>query len=103
MNRPPKHNLNTVDAVVDELISELDLRDKVDTANLPEEDLAILQAVLTSHISGKMEVWSINDELYQDCLRKSGDESLDKADAATVILKELGVRLRETHKLRVVK
>jgi flagellin-specific chaperone FliS len=44
----------------------------------------------------------INQELMKECLAKSG-ESLDEVDAATVILRELWERLRETHKLRVVK
>ena len=89
MNQSHKDNLNTVDAVVDDIIDELDLRDKVNTANLSEDDLAILQAVLSRYIGEKLKGWSINDELYKDCLIKSGDESLGKADAATVILKEL--------------
>jgi len=42
-----------------------------------------------------------NRKLFQK--PNSGDENLDEANAATVILKELWKRLRETHKLRVVK
>lgn len=38
----------------------------------------------------------------KDCLEKSGG-SLNEVDAASVILKELWAKLRETHRLRVVK
>jgi len=103
MNQSPKHNLNTVDEVVDDIIDQLNLRDQVNTAYLSEEDLAILQAILTRYIGEKLDEWSVNDELYRDCLRVSGDESLDMANAATVILKELWDRLNDTHRLRVVK
>jgi hypothetical protein len=39
----------------------------------------------------------------QDCQEKADGELLDEADAATVILRELWNRLRETHRLRTVK
>ncbi len=40
----------------------------------------------------------VNKELMKDCLEKSG-ESLNEADAASVIIKELWKRLRETQRL----
>ena len=75
----------------------------MNTAIMSEEDLAILQAVLTKYMGEKVSEWSINEELYQDCLMKSDDLSLDKPEAANVILKELWNRLVDTHKLKVVK
>jgi len=39
----------------------------------------------------------------ESCMELSGDESLTEADGSTVIMKELWKKLRETHKLRVVK
>ena len=44
----------------------------------------------------------VNEKLMKDFLSKSV-ESLDEVDAATVIIRELWNRLRETHRLRVVK
>ena len=38
-----------------------------------------------------------------DCIANSSDETLDDVDAATVILKALWDRLRQTHRIRVVK
>ena len=46
---------------------------------------------------------AVNKELMEDCIAKSGINDLDEAEAATVILRELWNKLRETHKLKVVK
>ena len=70
---------------------------------MTEEDLAILQAVLAKHIGEKMDEWSVNKELYEDCLKQADGELLDETDASTVILRMLWDRLKETHRLRVVK
>ena len=45
----------------------------------------------------------MNKKLLKDCIKQSGNETLDEAEAATYILKELWNRLQETHSLRVVK
>jgi len=95
--------VNTVDEAVDQILAEFPLRDQTETANLPEEDLAILQAVLASYISEKLDEWSVSKELYEDCQKKADGELLNEADAATVILRVLWKRLRETHRLWVVK
>jgi hypothetical protein len=96
-------NVNTVDEAVDRILADFPLRDQVEAANLTEEDLVILQAVLADYIGDKMEKWFINKELYADCLKKAECELLDQEDASTVILNVLWDRLRDTHKLRVVK
>jgi hypothetical protein len=38
-----------------------------------------------------------------DCIAKSEEQNLDETNAAFVIIEELWKRLRETHKLKVVK
>ncbi|MDB4442833.1 hypothetical protein N9219_05380 [bacterium] len=45
----------------------------------------------------------MNERLFKDCIKQSGNETLGEAEAALYILKELWGRLQETHKLRVVK
>ena len=104
MNQSDKHNPNTVDAVVDEIIAELTLEEKVGTANLGEDEYRVVELILGKLIRYKFDQmdFSVNKELMEDCLKRSG-ESLDEVDAATVILKELWNRLRETHRLRAVK
>jgi hypothetical protein len=97
--------LNTVDNIVNEIISELPLDDRVRAANLDEDGLVILQLGLGKYlwhpINNQTEIFK--KELMADCIKQSGSETLDEAEAATYILREIWNRLRETHRLRVVK
>ena len=104
MNQSDKNCLNTVDQVVNEIIAELTLAERVATADLEEDELRVLELALGKYIRHKLDQLDVgvNQKLMKDCLSKSG-ESLDEVDAATVIIKELWNRLRETHRLRVVK
>ncbi len=105
MSQPPKHNLNTVDAVIDDIIAEMPLDDRVRTANLDEDGVLVLQLALGKYLRYLIENQSedVNKKLLKDCIKQSGNKTLDKAEAASYILKELWERLQETHKLRVVK
>jgi len=104
MNQSDKHKPSTVDAVVEEIIAELILVEKVGTADLDEDELRVLELTLGKYIRYRLDQLDVgvNQKLMKDCLSKSG-ESLDEVDAATVIIKELWNRLRETHRLRAVK
>ena len=105
MNQSPKHNLNTVDGVVNDIIAEMPLDDRVRTANLDEGGLLVLQLALGKYLRHLLKNQSedVNRKLFKDCIKKSGKETLDEAEAASYILKQLWERLRETHKLRAVK
>ena len=96
---------NTVDHIVKEIIAELPLDDRVRTANLDEDGLVVLQLGLGKYlrhlIDNQNEI--VNEKLMADCIKQSGNVTLDEAEAASYILKEIWNRLRETHKLRVVK
>ena len=104
MNQSDKHNPNTVDAVVDEIIAELTLAERVGTTDLDEDEFRVLELTLGKFIRYKLEHldFGVNTELMKDCLERS-EESLNEVDAATVILREIWNRLRETHRLRAVK
>ena len=104
MNPSDNHNPNTIDAVVEEIIAELTLAEKVSAADLDENEFRVLELIMGKLIRYKLDQKdvAVNKELMRDCLAKSG-KSLNEVDAATVILKELWNRLRETHRLRVVK
>ena len=104
MNQSDKHNPNTVDAVIEEIIAELTLVERVGTADLEENEFRVIELTLgkyTRHRLDQMDV-GVNQKLMKDCLKKSG-KSLNEIDAATVIIKELWKRLWETHRLRVAK
>ena len=97
--------LNTVDEVVTEIIAEMPLDDRVKTANLDEDGLATLQLALGKYLRYLIDNQSedVNKKLMKDCINQSGNETLDEAEAASYILKEIWNRLKETHRLRAVK
>ena len=103
MPREPK--LNTVDAVVDDIIGELPPDARFGVVDLGEEELHILELILGRYIKSRLENLddSVNQELMADCIAKSGDDSIDEIEAAGVILLELWDRLRKAHRLMVVK
>ena len=86
------------------LIADLTLAEKVGTADLSEDEFRIVELTLGKYIRHKLDQvdFGVNTELMKVCLAKAG-EPLNEVDAATVILKELWKRLRETHRLRAVK
>jgi len=105
MNQSDKNNLTTVDQVINEIIAEMPLDDRVRTANLDEDGLLILQLGLGKYFRYLIDNQSedVNKKLLKNCIKQSGNETLDEAEAASYILKELWNRLRETHRLRAVK
>ena len=105
MNQPPKDSLNTVDGVIDDILAEMPLDDRVRTANLDEDGLLVLQLALGKYFRHLLKNQSedVNRKLFKDYVRLYSYETMDDAEAASYILKELWERLKETHKLRVVK
>jgi len=75
---------DALNKIVDEIISELPLREKVFFANLDEDGIAVLQKVFDVHIRNKINSEPDNREYNE-------------------IMNELWKRLQETHKIRVVK
>ena len=105
MDNSDRHNPNTVDQIVNEIISALPLDDRVRTANLDEDGLVILQLGYGKYLWYLIENHTeiVNETLMADCIKQSGNETLDEVEAANYIIKEVWSRLRETHRLRVVK
>jgi len=73
---------DTIFQIVDEIISELPLRERTSLANMKGEDIQVLQSVFDLYIRSKID--------------PEGEEY-------TNIMQELWKRLQETHRLRVVK
>ena len=80
-----------LDALITDLIDELPLESRVRAANLDEDEIKVLEAVLNKFITYRLEKLNeqVNDELFKECVAKSGDISMDDAGAAAFILKEL--------------
>ena len=74
--------IDTLYQIVDEIISEMPLREKISLGNMKREDVEDLQSVFDLYVRDKIES---EDEDYEN------------------IMHELWKRVRETHRLRVVK
>jgi len=73
---------DAISQIVDEILSQMPLEERVSLANMNKEDVDVLQAVFDLYIRNKIDP---EDEDYED------------------IMHELWKRARETHLLRVVK
>jgi len=99
-----KHIPKTVAGAVDQLITNLPLKDRCQIARMAEKDLIdLLLSSLGLYIRSEFDLWSENHELMRDCCLLAGRNDLHGDSASSVIIKELWLRLRETHRLRVVK
>jgi hypothetical protein len=96
---PPK----TVGGAVNRLISELSLKDKTTLANMAEVELSTLHTTLGEYIRNEYGLWSGNNDLLTSCCFIAKKDKVSEDEASSVIVRELWKRLRETHKLRVVK
>ena len=79
MTKPPQDNILQI---VDEIISQMPLEERVSLANMKQKDVEVLQGVFDLYIRSKVDP---EDEDYEN------------------IMHELWKRVRETHRLRVVK
>ncbi len=81
MHQPNNHNLNTIAAVVDDIIAEMPLDDRVRTANLDEDGIIVLQIALGKYLRYLLDNQSedVNKKLLEDCIKQSGNETLDKS------------------------
>ncbi len=93
----------TVDEAVDRLIAELSLKDKTNIANMTENELMTLEFTLGSYISNEFGIFTGNRDLRFSSKLLSGDVHLDPDYVSPLIITELWKRLRESHKLRIVK
>ena len=77
------YQADDIDKIVEEILSELPLKEKASMANMDKEAVEVLQSVFDLYIKSK--IGSESEEEY------------------TVIMKTLWERLQETHRLRAVK
>jgi hypothetical protein len=99
------HSVPTLlDALITDLIAEMPLEDRVNIANLSDSDIRILELTLSKYLKYRLDQFneSGNEQLLKECIELTGDESLNDTEAASVVLKQLWIRLGETQRLRVV-
>jgi len=85
--------MDSIDTIVDQVIEDLDLIDRVNTANLQSIEIEILEKVLEHYIAERLK--------DIDCY-VINDHNSDEAPEAIEIVKRVWERLGETHKLRIV-
>ena len=90
MNRTNNSISESVAEIVDQVIDDLSLKDKVAMANLEDDNIAIINMLMTDYIQSKLEEWFIH----------YGETDLTEPKE---IVKEIWNRLRETHRIRIVR
>jgi hypothetical protein len=90
MNQASNNISKTVAEIVDQVIDDLSLEDRVTMANLEDDQIEFINKLIANYIQGKLNERSI----------KQKETDLTESEA---IVKEVWQRLKETHKLRVVK
>ena len=93
----------TVDEAVDQIVSDMSLEERVRLANFDKEDLRVINYSLSIFIRNQLFMKDINKELFKSCRAVSGNKNLNESTAALFIIEKLWEKLRDTHKLRVVK
>ncbi len=98
-----KNNIpTTIEQAVDQLISDLPIKQKRELVDMAETDLSNLHISMGVHIRNEFNLWD-NPELMESCRIFVGDDFLHEDSASTLIIRELWKRLRTLKKLKVVK
>ncbi len=90
MNQASNNISKAVAEIVDQVIDDLSLEDRVTMANFEDDQIEFINKLLADYIQNKLNERS----------NKQEETDLTEPEA---IVKEVWNRLRETHKLRVVK
>jgi hypothetical protein len=93
----------TMEAAIDRLTKALSLKEKTTLANMAETKLSTLHFNLGEYIRNEFCLWSGNVELMASCRLIAKRADIHQDEATSMIIKELWKRLRQTHRLRVVK
>ena len=100
--RSGKHP-KTIEEAIARLAKGLSLKDKTTLANMAETELSTLHFNLGEYIRNEFGLWSENQDLMIACCFIAQKDKIHEDEASSIIIKELWKRLRETHRLRVVK
>jgi len=93
----------TLDEAVERLIDIMELKDKVTIANMTETEMESLYPRFGRFIISTFGLLKGNDSLFRSCSHESAIKNPDDQDAAEVIIKSLWKKLRETHRLKIIK
>jgi hypothetical protein len=100
---PPPEAPRTVAEAVERLATNMPLKDKTTIANMAFSELPNLYLTLGGYILNNFGLLSGNWELMRSCRSEAGTTLQHDEDAVGIIVGALWEKLRQTHKLRVVK
>lgn len=103
---PEKITVNyplNVEEAVERLISIMTMKEKVALSRMEESDLLYPSENLVHYIYDTFGLHRGNEALLQSCRKNSENTSMTAEEAPSEIIRELWLKLRETHRLRVVK
>ena len=101
--KPSEKKPQSMAEAVERLISSLPLKDKATIANMTRSELPDLHLSLGVYIMDKFGLGSGNRELMLSCRSASEEILRHEEDAVAVIISAMWEKLRQTHKLRVIK
>ena len=78
------NDISPVDEIIEEIISELPLKERVELANMNKETVEMLKNIFDMYVGGKTDT-EVDDSEYTD------------------MMNNLWSKLQKTHKLRIVK
>jgi len=93
----------SVTEAVERLFSKMPLKDKTTVANMSQTELPDLHLTLGRYIMNNFGLLSGNRELMKSCRSESKDVLRHEEDGVGIIINALWEKLRQTHKLRVIK
>ena len=102
-SEPPPSAPRTVAEAVERLAANMPLKDKTTIANMAFSELPNLHLTLGGYILNNFGLLSGNWELMRSCRSIAKIPMQHDEDAIGIIIEELWEKLRQTHKLRVVK
>ena len=92
-----------IEAALDFLENTLSLKDRATIANMAVGELASLNVTLGDYINRNFDLYLEGSALLTDCRRRSGQWTLAPEAAAAFIVRRLWERLRDTHRIRIIK
>lgn len=96
-------SFQTVDEILESLMDEISLKDKVAFAGLREYELVDQYESLGLYIRNYYGISSGNERLLQSCRDLSGRADMDVEDAVMFIIRKLWEKVKLTHAIRRVK
>jgi hypothetical protein len=102
-SQPPAVSPRTVADAVDLILKDMSLKNRSTMANLREEELPSLQLTLGLYIKRLLDRWPHDDTFTASCITASREEGMDESSLTMMLIKKLWKKLKETHRLRVLK